>query len=284
MISASQYSLALLLVAAAASNGLSDAASLRQPQRGLAAMGMGDYHAAMLEAVNKQRATKGLASLCINKKLYAAAQRHSDDMAAKNYMEHDGSDGSTMSQRITDAGYEWDGVAENVAAGQEDVVSVMDSWIKSPGHLENIMGDYTMCGFAYSYNADSTYGYYWTQDFGSGSTEECDSDSTPQATPAATKQEPTPAPTTSAPETPFTKAPVVTPAATTPAPAATPAATTPGPVATPAATTPGPAATPAATTPGPVATPAATTPAPVATPAATTTPPSTSQKDCESNF
>ncbi|KAG1704590.1 hypothetical protein DVH05_005520 [Phytophthora capsici] len=286
MLSVSQYSLALLLVAAVASTD--------------AGMPTGDYHGAMLTAVNQERAKQGVPSLCMNKKLQAAAQRHSDDMAKNNFMAHDGHDGSTMSQRITEAGYEWDSVAENVAAGQEEVQSVMESWMTSPGHRENIMNpDYTMFGTAFAYNKDSQYGIYWTQDFGSGASEACDGGNT-------TKQEiVTPAPTTVVPEipatvtpnkdipatkgpvvtpAPTTPAPVVTPAATTPAPVATPAATTPAPVSTPAATTPAPVVTPAATTPAPVVTPAATTPAPVATPAATTTPPSATQNDCESNF
>ncbi|ETL98910.1 hypothetical protein L917_04116 [Phytophthora nicotianae] len=294
MLSVSQFSLALLLVAATASTD---------------AVPSGDYYSAMLTAVNAARAKQGVPALCMNKKLQAAAQRHSDDMAKNNYMAHDGADGSTMSQRITEAGYEWDGCAENVAAGQEEVDSVMQGWLDSPGHYENIMNrDYTMFGTAYSYNKDTTYGIYWTQDFASGETEACDggNSSTP-VTPAPTKSVPelpatvipsqdtpatkgpvvTPAPTTPAPvSTPAatTPAPVATPAATTPAPVATPAATTPAPEATPAATTPAPEATPAATTPAPEATPAATTPAPEVTPAATTTPPSASQKDCESNF
>jgi hypothetical protein len=54
--------------------------------------------------------------------------------------------------------------------------------MNSPGHRANILGaDYTMFGTAYSYNADSTYKHYWTQDFGAGSTEACDNaDSTQQ--------------------------------------------------------------------------------------------------------
>ncbi|KAK1944143.1 Uncharacterized protein P3T76_004055 [Phytophthora citrophthora] len=283
MLSVSQYSLALLLVVAVASTD--------------AGMPTGDYHGAMLTAVNQERAKQGVPSLCMNKKLQAAAQRHSDDMAKNNFMAHDGHDGSTMSQRITKAGYEWDSVAENVAAGQEEVQSVMESWMTSPGHRENIMSpDYTMFGTAFSYNKDSQYGIYWTQDFGSGGSEACDGGNTtvPAATPPTKQEIVTPAPTTVIPETPATvtpnkeipatKGPVVTPAATTPAPVVTPAATTPAPAVTPAATTPAPVATPAATTPAPVATPAATTPAPVATPAATTTPPSATQNDCESNF
>ncbi|POM76913.1 Hypothetical protein PHPALM_5798, partial [Phytophthora palmivora] len=84
-----QSSLALLLIVAAASTDFSEAANLRQRNLGGTTI------------ATNQRATKGLKALCLNKKLHAAAQRHSDDMAAKDYMAHDGSDGSTMSERIT---------------------------------------------------------------------------------------------------------------------------------------------------------------------------------------
>ncbi|KAF4028035.1 Cysteine-rich secretory protein family [Phytophthora infestans] len=282
MLSVSQFSLALLLVAATASTD---------------AIPSGDYFSAMLTAVNQERAKQGVPALCMNKKLQAAAQRHSDDMAKNNYMAHDGADGSTMSQRITQAGYEWDGCAENVAAGQEEVVSVMKGWIESPGHYENIMNkDYTMFGTAFSYNKDRNprgSGHIHPEPGRPGNEGPCrhpaPTTPAPVSTPASTTPAPvsTPASTTPAPVvTPAstTPAPEATPAATTPAPEATPAATTPAPEATPAATTPAPEATPAATTPAPEATPAATTPAPEVTPAATTTPPSASQKDCESNF
>ncbi|ETL28839.1 hypothetical protein L916_17866 [Phytophthora nicotianae] len=38
------------------------------------------------------------------------------------------------------------------AAGQVDVNAVMVAWIYSPEHLENAMGDYTMCGSVYALN------------------------------------------------------------------------------------------------------------------------------------
>ena len=137
-----------------------------------------DYYQEMLDAVNNERSKAGLAPLCSNNKLSAAAKRHSDDMAAQDFMAHDGSDGSTMSQRITASKYEWDAIAENVAAGQEDVTSVMVSWMNSKGHRANILGqDYTMLGMAYAYNGGSKYKHYWTQDFGAGGTEACDSGS-----------------------------------------------------------------------------------------------------------
>ncbi|KAE9250225.1 hypothetical protein PF004_g3031 [Phytophthora fragariae] len=168
----------------------------------------------MLNAVNAERVKAGLSSLCTNNKLQAAAKRHSDDMAKNNYMGHDGADGSSMSKRVTDAGYDWTAVAENVAAGQEDVKSIMESWMNSPGHRANILSaDYTMLGTSYAYRESSTYKHYWTQDFGAGDTEACDSGS------LQTVQYPTPTPaaTTTAPVVtkPATKAPTPTPAATT---------------------------------------------------------------------
>ncbi|GMF12645.1 unnamed protein product [Phytophthora lilii] len=162
-------SIASLLVVAT----VSEAANLRQAQRKLQTQ-PGDYFSAMLDRVNKERAAEGLPALCTNKKLQEAAQRHSDDQAANSYMDHTGTDGTNIEDRITQAGFDWSAVAENVAAGQPDVNDVMDSWMASPGHRENILGDYTMFGTAYAYNADSTYQHYWTQDFGTGDTEECE--------------------------------------------------------------------------------------------------------------
>ncbi|GMF37065.1 unnamed protein product [Phytophthora fragariaefolia] len=130
----------------------------------------------MLDAVNKQRAAAGVSNLCANSKLQSAAQGHSDDMAANDYMSHTGSDGSTMSERISDADYSWTAIAENVAAGQTDVDAVMTAWMNSAGHRANILSSkVTMFGCAYAYNADSTYQHYWTQDFGTGSSESCSS-------------------------------------------------------------------------------------------------------------
>ncbi|GMF23257.1 unnamed protein product [Phytophthora lilii] len=143
-----------------------------------------DYVGPMLERVNLERAAQGLPALCSNSKLQAAAQRHSDDQAANDFMDHTGSDGSSMSERVTAAGYDWRGVAENVAAGQTDVTEVMDAWMNLEGHRHNILGDYTMLGVAYAYTPDGLYRHFWTQDFGRSDTEQCDDGSFP-STPAA---------------------------------------------------------------------------------------------------
>ncbi|POM60805.1 SCP-like extracellular protein, partial [Phytophthora palmivora] len=176
MMNISHSTLALLLVVSAISADTSTALNNLRTRKLQTYSSYDDYYQQMLDAVNAERSKAGLSALCTNKKLAAAAKRHSDDMAANDFMAHDGSDGSTMSQRVTDAGYEWSAVAENVAAGQEDVASVMESWMNSEGHRANILGaDYTMFGTAYAYDESTTYKHYWTQDFGAGDTEACDS-------------------------------------------------------------------------------------------------------------
>uniref|UniRef100_H3GX02 SCP domain-containing protein n=2 Tax=Phytophthora ramorum TaxID=164328 RepID=H3GX02_PHYRM len=163
--------LAGFIVAAA----VSDAAHLRQGQRHLQTYTQSDdYFSVMLDRVNQARAAEGLPALCTNKKLQNAAQEHSDDQAANNYLDHEGTDGTNIEDRVAQAGYDWTSVAENIAAGQPNVDSVMNTWMNSPGHRENILGDYTNFGVAYAYNADSKFQHYWTQDFGTGDTEECD--------------------------------------------------------------------------------------------------------------
>ncbi|KAG2531835.1 hypothetical protein BBO99_00000839 [Phytophthora kernoviae] len=133
-----------------------------------------DYHILMLNAVNKQRTSRGLPKLCMNKKLQDAALAHSTDMARKNFMGHRGSDGSTMSSRISAAKFKWKSVAENVAAGQSSVKAVMASWMASSGHRANILSTkHKMFNCAYAYNPKSSYKHYWTQDFATGIGEAC---------------------------------------------------------------------------------------------------------------
>jgi len=55
--------------------------------------------------------------LAFNEKLIAAARRHSNDMAQHDFQGHDGSDGSSFVDRLSDAGYTgWTKAGENVSA------------------------------------------------------------------------------------------------------------------------------------------------------------------------
>ncbi|WP_328285689.1 CAP domain-containing protein [Streptomyces sp. GQFP] len=119
----------------------------------------------VLVLVNAERAEAGCAPLTENAKLTKAAQDHSQDMADHQNMSHTGSDGSSMSDRLSRVGYAFRSAGENVAAGYTSPESVMDGWMNSAGHKANILN----CGFKEIGIGLAQPGYYWTQDFGSTS-------------------------------------------------------------------------------------------------------------------
>jgi len=117
--------------------------------------------------VNQEREVQNLPPFKWNDKLLAAARGHSVDMAEQDYFSHDSLDGRKFSQRITSAGYQWSACAENIAAGYTSPETVMNGWMASPGHRANILSTaYCDIGVGYAYDDASTYGHYWTQDFG----------------------------------------------------------------------------------------------------------------------
>ncbi|KAJ2559681.1 hypothetical protein EV175_000226 [Coemansia sp. RSA 1933] len=116
-----------------------------------------DWRQQMLSQVNAVRAQAGRPALTINQQLNTMAQEQSDYQASVSTMTHDNPDGS-LGSRCSSVGIKWSGVAENVAWNYPDVTSVVQGWVNSPGHYENMVGDYNVVGFAVNDK-------YWTQDF-----------------------------------------------------------------------------------------------------------------------
>ena len=83
----------------------------------------------LLCLVNAQRQQAGLKLLGLDPKLTVAAQQHSQDMATTQNMDHIGSDGSSPSDRISKAGFQWQSDGENVAEGQTSMQQVMHDWV-----------------------------------------------------------------------------------------------------------------------------------------------------------
>lgn len=99
--------------------------------------------------------------------LSRVAMEHSRDMAAHNLFDHAGSDGSSPGSRMTRAGYKWRMAGENIASGVTTADAVVEGWLESPHHCENIMAPrFTEMGIAYFYDPRSADGVYWTQEFG----------------------------------------------------------------------------------------------------------------------
>jgi uncharacterized protein YkwD len=107
-------------------------------------------------------------ALTMNADLREAARCHSLDMATNDFFSHTGSGGTDFAQRCTTAGYTASPRGENIAAGYDTPAAAVAGWMSSTsGHCEMIMDNIANeVGVGYAYDASSTYGHYWTADFG----------------------------------------------------------------------------------------------------------------------
>jgi hypothetical protein len=123
---------------------------------------------AFLTLINNYRASNGLPSLTMSNSLYNSSEDHSWDMAARNFFSHTGSNGSSPWDRIRAAGYTYNTyLGENIAAGYVDAQSVFTAWRNSPSHNANMLSaNFNAIGVGRVYGSGSTYGWYWTTDFG----------------------------------------------------------------------------------------------------------------------
>ena len=125
----------------------------------------------VVDLTNEFRLQNGLSLLGISFELQQAAQQHSSDLAHADYFSHTGLDGRQPWDRAEDSGYNYYTIGENIAAGQLTPEEVVQAWIDSPPHLENLMNPaFTEIGIGYEYLQDDTglinYNHYWTQLFG----------------------------------------------------------------------------------------------------------------------
>jgi uncharacterized protein YkwD len=121
-----------------------------------------------------------VAPLRWNDNLESSAYEHAYDLAYSNTFSHEGSGTesdttgmaynvqSTFTERIKANGYKnSSAMGENIAAGQFSLEEVMASWLSSPAHCAVLMNaSFTEIGVATVTKEESTYGIYWTQNFG----------------------------------------------------------------------------------------------------------------------
>lgn len=91
------------------------------------------------QMLNGFRAEQGLGPLAPSTRLERAAEAHALDMARKGFFDHRGSDGSTVMDRVRQAGYGACAIAENIAQGQTSVSEVLGAWLQSDGHRANML-------------------------------------------------------------------------------------------------------------------------------------------------
>lgn len=118
-------------------------------------------------ATNGVRAINGLPSYQWDETLAKAALAHSEEMAEKNYMDHNSYDGAEFYERFDEVGIRYWSAGENIDGGKSDVFDALDDWYNSKsGHRYNLLDeDFTHMGVGFAYGADSRYKFYGTQDF-----------------------------------------------------------------------------------------------------------------------
>ena len=122
---------------------------------------------AFLALINNYRAQNSRPPLVASYMLTKASAWKSKDLGTNNYFAHDDLS-RTWVQRIRDCGYGFNtSLGENIAAGYTTAQQVFDGWKGSPGHNANMLGaNYTSIGIGRHFVQASTYGWYWTTDFG----------------------------------------------------------------------------------------------------------------------
>lgn len=96
--------------------------------------------------------------------LSEVASGHAIDMANHNYFEHDDLLGHTPADRVRAVGYPEKLVGENIAYGPTTTDEVVEGWLRSPGHCENIMDPrFAEMGIAYASGQGLKRGLYWVQ-------------------------------------------------------------------------------------------------------------------------
>jgi uncharacterized protein YkwD len=96
--------------------------------------------------------------------LGSVAFGHATDMAKHNYFEHEDLAGHTPADRVRAVGYREKLVGENIAYGPKSAEEVVQGWLDSPGHCENIMDSrFAEMGIAYAPGHASRRGLYWVQ-------------------------------------------------------------------------------------------------------------------------
>jgi uncharacterized protein YkwD len=93
----------------------------------------------LVRLVNAKRRSIGCQELRWDNRLAAVALAHSRDMVWRNFFSHTNPDGKDPFDRLRDSGLHFSAAAENIAMGQATGGEVYETWLRSPGHRENML-------------------------------------------------------------------------------------------------------------------------------------------------
>ncbi|NET60486.1 MAG: CAP domain-containing protein [Symploca sp. SIO2E6] len=116
------------------------------------------------QQINQYRQSRNLSPLTLDPRISEQARLHSEAMASGRVpFSHDGFKGRVQA---LEKSLPYSSAAENVAYNQgysDPARQAVEGWIKSPGHLKNIQGEFDLTGIGVIQNAKGE--YYLTQVF-----------------------------------------------------------------------------------------------------------------------
>ncbi len=95
-----------------------------------------------------------------NEILGRASLKHSTGMARRGVLCHTNSEGGRAGECLSGTGYSWSAYGENVGEGYHTSEEMVNGWLRSPGHCENIMNPlFKDAGASYARGKQKV---YWT--------------------------------------------------------------------------------------------------------------------------
>lgn len=122
----------------------------------------------LLDLVNTYRAENGLGALAMDPSVTRASAWFSRDMATRNYFagNHVDSNGRDIPSRLSWCGVAYNAWRENLYAGSAQAEVVFTAWRNSTSHNTNMLAtDVNLAGVARSFDATSTFGWYWVMNY-----------------------------------------------------------------------------------------------------------------------
>lgn len=122
---------------------------------------LSEFEQQVVELTNQQRAQAGLEPLEADIALSQVARDKSEDMATNQYFDHQSPTYGSPFDMMQAYGVNYQTAGENIAKGQRTPEEVVNAWMNSEGHRENIMNpNFTHIGIGHVES-----GNYWTQMF-----------------------------------------------------------------------------------------------------------------------
>lgn len=121
--------------------------------------------AEVLQLVNQERTSHGLAALQYSDVLEEPAMQHACEMITNDFFDHNNPvTGSSPGDRVAATTFQATTWGENIACGQATAQEVVTGWMNSPGHRANILNpDFTHLGVGVRTGGSCT--IYWVQLF-----------------------------------------------------------------------------------------------------------------------